>query len=141
MQNLDNCPRCGDLFVKSLRPVCNKCHKEVEEKFQKVYNFIRKRENRQATMSEVVDATGVSQEDITHFIKEGRIHVRQFPNLEYPCESCGKSIREGRICSSCKDNIESGLQSQAREKERSERDKERERARYQTYHSLNDRMK
>ncbi|RSL35129.1 hypothetical protein D7Z54_00715 [Salibacterium salarium] len=141
MQNLENCPRCGELFVKSLRAVCNKCHKEVEDKFQTVYSFIKKRENRQATMSEVIEGTGVSYEDITHFIKEGRIHLRQFPNLEYPCESCGRGIREGRICGNCKDNIEGGLQSEAREQERAERVKEEEKSRYQTYHSMNNRLK
>ncbi|SFL84530.1 TIGR03826 family flagellar region protein [Salibacterium qingdaonense] len=138
MQSLENCPRCGDLFVKSLRSVCNKCHKEVEDMFQKVYTFIRKRDNRQAKMEEVVESTGVPEEDITRFIKEGRIHLNQFPNLTYSCESCGSPIREGRICSSCKSGIESGLQAEEREKERLEKEEE-ERKRHQTYHSMGNR--
>ncbi|MFB4165209.1 TIGR03826 family flagellar region protein [Alteribacillus sp. JSM 102045] len=141
MQNLENCPRCGTLFVKSLRPICKDCYKAIEEKFQTVYTFIRKRENRQATMLEVVEGTGVEREDITRFIKEGRIHLHQFPNLDYPCESCGKGIRKGRICSSCRGEIEGGLQAEQREKERHERAKEEERKHYTTYHSLNDRLK
>ncbi|SDH64054.1 TIGR03826 family flagellar region protein [Alteribacillus bidgolensis] len=141
MQNLENCPRCGTLFVKSLRPVCNDCHRAIEEKFQTVYTFIRKRENRSATMMEVVKGTRVEREDITRFIKEGRLHLNQFPNLEYPCESCGKDISEGRICKSCKGSIESGIQAEKREKEREERVKEEERSRYTAYHSLNDRLK
>ncbi|SFQ24644.1 TIGR03826 family flagellar region protein [Salibacterium halotolerans] len=139
MQSLENCPRCGELFVKSLRPVCNKCHKEVEDMFQKVYTFIRKRENRQAKMNEVVEGTGVPEEDITRFIKEGRLHLSRFPNLAYACESCGSPIREGRLCASCKKSIDSGLQAQEQERER-EKKAEEERKRHQTYYSMDNRM-
>ncbi|MFB5661007.1 TIGR03826 family flagellar region protein [Alteribacillus sp. HJP-4] len=141
MQNLENCPHCGDLFVKSLRPVCNQCHTDMEKKFDEVYRFIRKRENRSASMAEVVEATDVTEEEIIRFIKEGRLRLNQFPNLAYPCDSCGASIREGRLCSSCKSSITGGLQAEAREKERKKQQVQEERKRYQTYHSINDRLK
>ncbi len=137
MGNLANCPRCGNLFVKSLRPICQDCHNEVEEMFQKVYTFIRERKNRQATMAQVVEATGVPAEEITRFIKEGRLHLRHLPNMEYPCESCGKGIREGRLCTSCQKRIEKELAAYEKEKETQKKDQNR----YQTYHSLNNRLK
>lgn len=136
MGNLANCPRCGALFVKSLRPICQDCHKEIEEMFQKVYTYIRQRENRMATMSQVVEATGVSVEDITRFIKEGRLHLRHLPNMEYPCESCGRGIREGRLCRECQKEIEQELEAYEKEKEA-----KKERERYRTYHSLDNRLK
>lgn len=133
MAELANCPNCGDLFAKALRPVCDKCAREVEEKFQLVYKFIRKRENRRASMDEVVEGTEVDRQQITKFVKEGRLHLSQFPNLTYQCEQCEREIREGRICDQCRSDIQSGLQSGDRQQSFEDRKKKRESDRYQTY--------
>ncbi|WP_078555832.1 TIGR03826 family flagellar region protein [Bacillus alkalicellulosilyticus] len=138
--NLDNCPSCGEIFVKALRSVCNKCHKEVEEKYQSVYTFIRKKENRMATVPEVTFGTGVKEELIYRFIREGRIKVNNFPNLAYPCDSCGTMISEGRICNRCKTNIARDISLEQTEKEIQERNKQVENLRKQTYETLNDRF-
>ncbi|MBU8905984.1 TIGR03826 family flagellar region protein [Desertibacillus haloalkaliphilus] len=143
MQNLENCPKCGKLFVKGIRTVCNDCHKEVEKMFETVYQFIRRRENRAATMEEVVEATGVSEQQISRFIREGRLQLAQFPNITYPCDSCGKRIREGRICSSCQSNLGKDLKQTTEVEKVSERNRreQEERARKaSTYHSLGDRF-
>ncbi|WP_275899450.1 TIGR03826 family flagellar region protein [Bacillus piscicola] len=141
MGSLENCPRCGRLFVKGIRSICQTCHQDIEKKFQLVYTFIRKRENREATMMEVVEATGVSEADITRFIKEGRLHLSQLPNITYPCELCGKGIRSGRICEGCHHGIQDDLEAQEREKEREKKAEDERQNRYRTYHSLQDRLK
>ncbi|HHY21710.1 MAG TPA: hypothetical protein GX525_07475 [Bacilli bacterium] len=145
MAEIDNCPLCGRIFVRALRPVCESCFREYEKMFQTVYTFIRKKENREATIQEVVEHTGVEEEYIQQFIREGRIKTSQFPNLYYPCESCGSPIREGRICDKCKQNIYDGLKKEDREKRFIERKqnhaKQAQRERYKTYHSLDDRLK
>ena len=87
MAELMNCPNCGSLFVKTnLRDVCETCYKEEEQAFETVYKFIRKRENRTATIYEASEGTGVDEELIFKFIKTGRLELAQFPNLGYPCE-------------------------------------------------------
>lgn len=141
MADLQNCPNCGKLFVKALRHVCDACAREVETKFDRVYRFIRKRENRQASMDEVNEGTGVEKDLIVQFIREGRLHLARFPNLSYPCEKCGANIREGRLCTSCRDDIHAGLKSLEKESAYQERQKKKEQARYQTYNTLDDRVK
>lgn len=141
MADLANCPNCGELFVKALRPVCDKCAREVEEKFQLVYTFIRKRENRRATMDEVVEGTEVDRQQITRFVKEGRLHLSQFPNLAYQCEKCDREIREGRICKTCRHEIESGLKAEDRQQGFESRKKKRESDLYQTYSTFGDKMR
>lgn len=136
MAELINCPRCDSLFVKSLRDVCPNCHKKEEEDFRKVYEYVRKRENRMASVPEVEEATGVPEKLIQKFVKQGRISVHSFPNLEYPCESCGKMIKEGRICAACKGNITSGLNRMDSERKFAERKKQEENSKLTTYHSL-----
>lgn len=137
MGELQNCPRCDKLFVKNFRDVCQDCFKEEEELFQKVYQFVRKKENRMASIKEVEEGTGVEEELIIKFVKQGRISVHSFPNLAYPCESCGKMIREGRICYLCGGNIRKGLDRLDSEKRFAERKKREEMSKYTTYHSLN----
>lgn len=119
MAQLDNCPKCGRLFVKNqFRDICEVCYKEEEKLFEKVYNFLRKRENRTATLAQVVAATEVDETLIIKWIKKGRIQLLQFPNLGYPCDKCGKLIREGRLCSECNKGLQQQLQKLEEEKQR-----------------------
>lgn len=128
MAELMNCPRCGRVFVQTLRDICDSCFQEEEEMFDKVYSFIRKQKNRKATLLEVHEKTGVPEETIIAFIKQGRLRLAQFPNLTYPCESCGKPIQKGKLCKSCSDHIVKSI-------ERLEQEEERKREEKKTYYN------
>lgn len=129
MDELSNCPNCGDIFVKNqFRDICQKCWKEEEKQYEIVYQFIRKRENRTATINQVVEATEVEEDLILKFIRTGRLKVAQFPNLGYPCDKCGKMIQKGKICDDCSDKIRKELKTfdyeTERKKEMEKRDKQ-----------------
>ena len=116
--DLSNCPECGEIYIKSkFRDVCEKCWREEEAAYDTVYKYMRKRENRAATMLQVVEATGVSEALILKFIKNGKLQIAQFPNLGYPCDKCGKIIRTGKLCESCASEILSDLKNLEREEE------------------------
>ena len=122
MSELANCPKCNGLFVQTqFKTVCDNCFKEEEKAYETVYQFLRKRENRKAELDVVVEATGVSKELILKFIRQGRIMLSNFPNLGYPCEKCGKTIREERLCNDCKNDIHKQLNQIEQEKMISER--------------------
>ena len=140
MADLDNCPNCGKIYVKAFRSICNDCHREVEDKFEVVYRFIRKKENRAASIEEVHAKTEVEKDLLYQFLREGRLHLAQFPNLGYPCDKCGDTIREGRLCNRCSSGIRQDLKTHEDEKAFEARKKETEKAKYQTYHSLDDRF-
>ncbi|MBM6619048.1 TIGR03826 family flagellar region protein [Bacillus suaedaesalsae] len=119
MGELSNCPKCNTLFVKTeIHDVCRECYKEEDAKFQKVYEFIRKRENRTATMPEVEQATGVEQDLIMKWIKIGKLKVASMPNIGYKCERCGSLIKTGKLCEPCKKGITNELTSLKKEEER-----------------------
>lgn len=131
MAELMNCPNCGSLFVKTnLRDVCETCYKEEELAFEKVYTFIRKRENRTATIFEASMGTGVDEELIIKFIKTGRLQLAQFPNLGYPCQKCHTLIRKGTLCNDCSNEIRSELSTFEKEQERMKEQREREKRTY-----------
>lgn len=101
MQELDNCANCGKLFVRTTRTICRECYKEEERQYEIVYNFLKQRANREATIPEIVESTGVKESLIIKFVREKRLRSSQFPNLSYPCDRCGDPIEEGMLCSKC----------------------------------------
>ena len=92
------------------RDVCDSCWKEEEKQFDIVYKFIRKRENRTATIPQVLEATEVDEDLLLKFVKTGRLKVTQFPNLGYPCDKCGNIIRTGKLCDSCASQLREALE-------------------------------
>lgn len=131
MGELSNCPRCDTLFMKSaFQPICRECKKEEDSQFHIVREFIRKKENRTATLAEVTENTGVPEKRITQFVREGRLLVSQMPNFGYPCDQCGKAIQKGKICEACQKNLQNDL----KQVEQSEKNKKNSES--HTYYTL-----
>ncbi|MGG1616015.1 TIGR03826 family flagellar region protein [Paenibacillus sp. NRS-1781] len=111
--NLDNCPRCGKLFIMNVRGICPNCMKEIELEYEQCVKYIR--ENKGCHMHELSEATGISVKQVTTFIREGRISIANAPNMTYPCEVCGTPIREGHMCDSCRTRLTKDLHQAASE--------------------------
>jgi flagellar operon protein (TIGR03826 family) len=101
MGELVNCSSCGKVFVMTTFDTCPTCRREIEEKFEMVWRFIRQKANRESTVLEVHEATGVEEKLIFQWIKEGRLQVKDFVNLTYPCKNCGEPIQGGTWCRAC----------------------------------------
>ncbi|WP_096269426.1 TIGR03826 family flagellar region protein [Paucisalibacillus globulus] len=110
MAELANCSQCGKVYVKQLKDICRDCYREEEAAFKKVYEFLKQQKNREATLTEVVEATGVEETLITKFIKEKRLRTSMFPKLGFPCERCGTLIVSGKLCMNCSEELKSDLQ-------------------------------
>lgn len=110
MGELKNCPTCGEFFnYTGLRDVCNPCAMNEEKQYEMVYRFLRKRENRAATVERIVEATGVEEALLHKWVRKGRLQPALFPNLGYPCDSCGKLTQVGKLCTKCTAELKSGL--------------------------------
>lgn len=137
MGELANCAKCGKVYVKTgIRELCYDCFREEEEAFEKVRRFINKRDNRTASMKEISEGTGVPEELILKFIKQGRLNIARLPNVGYPCETCGRIIRVGRICEQCARRISKELEA-LKEKEKREREREKK----ETYYAIDKRYR
>ncbi|MFC0187349.1 TIGR03826 family flagellar region protein [Fictibacillus aquaticus] len=106
---LTNCSECGKLYVQYVRDTCDACYVNEEKQYEAVYKFIRRSENRLATLMETHIKTGVPEKTIIKFIHQGRIRVKDFPNFAYPCDGCGAPMTDGRLCQVCKDSIKKDL--------------------------------
>lgn len=101
MVELKNCIKCGKIFATTIREICPDCYRQEEKAFQLVYQFLRKRKNREATIPQIVHETGVEEALIIKFMKEKRLRISQHPHLNYPCEKCSNPISEGNYCLTC----------------------------------------
>ena len=88
-------------------------------------------------MLQVVEETGVDEELIMKFIKQGRLRLVNFPNLSYPCEKCGAPIKEGLLCKNCAQSLRTELEIYEKEQERQKELRKRE----NTYHVIVERYK
>ncbi|WP_152396364.1 TIGR03826 family flagellar region protein [Paenibacillus guangzhouensis] len=101
--NVENCPRCGRIFAKGIRDICPNCYRDIEDEYEICVKYLR--ENKEATMQVLSEETGVSVTQITKFLREGRISMKNAPNMSYPCESCSTPIREGHLCDTCRSRL------------------------------------
>jgi predicted amidophosphoribosyltransferase len=79
---------------------------------------MRKRVNRDATVEQIVNQTGVGGKLIIKFIKKGRLQPSMFPNLGYPCDRCGRFIQKGNLCEVCSEELRDDLETFQKEEQR-----------------------
>lgn len=112
-----NCPGCGRVFQRNLRNRCMDCIQSIDNDFEACYRFLLN--NRKATTEQLRNATGVSKQLITQWIKEHRLSVADFPYLTYPCNSCGGPIRQHNLCFPCSSRLTRDIRElQAKEAEK-----------------------
>lgn len=98
MAELRNCAECGRLFAYQGRNLCSKCLKKEEDQYNIVRRYVR--DNPGASVFEVADATGIEEEKILQFLRDGRLQSKGFTEI-IECERCGRRISSGRLCDSC----------------------------------------
>lgn len=94
-----NCRRCGRLFNRMGRDICPDCAREEDEKLATIRAYLR--QHPLANIYEVANGTDVSYDEIVQFIRDGRLLLRNNPNMVYPCERCGTPTQSGRLCANC----------------------------------------
>ncbi|MGN7407821.1 TIGR03826 family flagellar region protein [Sporosarcina sp. SAFN-010] len=110
MAELRHCPSCGDFFnYTGVREVCGKCGMNEERVYEEVYRFLRKRENRAATIERIVEMTEATEAMLHKWVRKGRLQPAMFPNLGYPCDTCGKLTSKGKLCDECTADLKQDL--------------------------------
>ncbi|WP_268884365.1 TIGR03826 family flagellar region protein [Alicyclobacillus fructus] len=105
---LANCRRCGRLFNKMGHDVCPSCIHEEENKIAEIRDYLR--EHPLANIYEVSQGTSAAYEEIVDLIRTGKLLLRQYPNMTYPCERCGAPTQSGRLCMNCAQELGEGIQ-------------------------------
>lgn len=103
------CRGCGKLFnyLGTHTPVCPACMKLIEEKFERVKQYIR--DNPGANIQMVADANEVSVKMIKQWVREERLTFTEGSSVGIECEGCGCNILTGRYCQNCKSSLQQNL--------------------------------
>jgi len=105
---LRSCPRCKKLFqYTSGDPICQNCKDSEEKDFQAVRKYLR--DNPKSTISETSKETHVSTKLIIKFIKQERLIISPESPIGIECERCGKTMKSGKFCKECAEELEKGL--------------------------------
>lgn len=122
MPDVRNCRRCGKVYnYIGGPPICPSCKDADEVDFKRVKEYLYK--NPGASLSQVSSELDVSVEKIRSYLKEGRLEIiGDDANLILECESCGKSIRTGRLCDSCAKELKKDFNTTAKQMSQSRAD-------------------
>lgn len=94
---------CGSSFFKYSglgEFICESCGKKHLNDYGKVRKYLEKHEN--ALVSDVAEATGVSEENISALVSENKIVAMIDPRFKLYCKTCGCQILLGDYCDKCK---------------------------------------
>lgn len=104
---LKNCSKCGRMFAgEDFIKLCEKCRDNDEETFKIVREYIY--DNPSSTVVDVSEATGVDEEKILKFLRQGKL-VLKGDGVGLECERCGASISSGRFCDKCTHEMAQGF--------------------------------
>lgn len=121
---LRNCPECGKVFTYIRTNLCSVCQKKDEDTFRIVRTFIAR--NPGADIITVCTETGVSEDKVMRYIREGRINRGVNAEVKNECEVCGVLIPSGRLCKACNEKLTAGLKrSILKENKKAELEKEK----------------
>ena len=83
--------------------ICPACREEMEGMFQDVKKYVR--ENPHSDMRTVAEECNVDINQIRQWIREERLEFAEDSAVMLNCEKCGRSIRTGRFCEECKNDM------------------------------------
>lgn len=102
-----NCKRCGRIYNKVRRDICQACMAQEDEWFAKVKAYLH--DHPGAMLPQISEATEIDATYIIDMIRNGRLMLSDYPNLFYECERCGNPTKSGRFCASCSKELTEGL--------------------------------
>ncbi len=129
--NIRNCKRCGRIFNYVTGPqYCPSCRKIIEEQFQTVKSFIY--DNHHASIIEISETCEVPIKQIHEWVREERLVFPEDSAIGIECERCGKTIKTGRFCEDCKNDLQHGFvdKKEAKPIKKSRRDETKARMRF-----------
>jgi flagellar operon protein (TIGR03826 family) len=104
-----NCKVCGRLFnyISGPTNMCQACKDDLEKKFQQVRTYIQ--DNPRSSIQEISEANEVTTNQIRQWIREERLQFADDSPVGIECEACGATIKTGKYCDNCKNNMANAL--------------------------------
>ncbi len=105
--NLINCKKCGALFIKTTRDICDNCYKHEMDLAEKVKEFIKSNEKigkAKVGVEEILKATKISKKEFEDIFEKGRL-FSVISKITVKCRFCSDEFecekKAGFICQKC----------------------------------------
>lgn len=103
-----NCKSCGRLYnYIGGQPYCTTCLEKLENKFKEIKAYLY--DNPNTEVYEVSKRFEVSIPIIQRWIREERLSYSENSLMGIACERCGVTIKTGRYCKTCKEQLAHNL--------------------------------
>ena len=101
---LANCKKCGKLFKKLLRDICDICSAVERHELILIFRFIRENPDGDISLKQLHENTGVSIDHLEEYYFSGQL-VNAGARIKADCKLCGAEIntitRKGYFCTKC----------------------------------------
>ena len=101
---LINCKKCGSLFVKGSRDICDNCFKAELELVDNIKAFVNKNPQQKTTLEDIINELGINKNELEDLIEKGRL-FSIMPKLLIKCRFCGIEIEDDQktnfVCTKC----------------------------------------
>ncbi len=101
--SLINCKKCGTLFVKNQKDVCDACLKSETATLDKIKGYLGRRETKM-TFDELSTALMINKGELESFIERGKL-FSVMDKLSIKCRFCGAEVEGDQkntfVCSRC----------------------------------------
>ncbi|MBN6186054.1 hypothetical protein JQN58_03510 [Aneurinibacillus sp. BA2021] len=95
--------------MKTSKSVCPDCARKELDTVKRIRDYLKPKERRNAPLAQISQDLDISLRYIEYLIREKYFDLTRYPNLKYPCKSCGTPITLGEYCSSCAANLRKKL--------------------------------
>jgi hypothetical protein len=103
-----NCKKCGSLFGKAMRDICDKCAAAENELVDKIIRMVQIYPEPFIHLSKISEDAGVDLNELENLYKNGRF-TRIANRITINCKGCGEEMRfnsnKGFFCEKCIDQM------------------------------------
>jgi hypothetical protein len=101
---LINCKKCGTLFQKKLRDICDTCLEQDNTRITSIENYVKNCAEQFISFKMINNFTGIEMEAIEELYKQGRLTIIT-GRLLTKCKICGIEVKgvqaKGNFCAKC----------------------------------------
>lgn len=113
MANVDNCKKCGALFLQSgKRDICDKCFEEQNKLISEINSYVTLSGEQFIPVEDIMTKFNITRNEFEAFFLAGKF-VRISNKVTIKCAKCGKVIpienRTNFLCNECAKKLQNEI--------------------------------
>lgn len=101
---LINCKKCGKLFMKKNRDICDACYEAQNKLAEEICNYVLSLGKDSVSMAHIMETFNISSKEFETFFNNAKF-VQISDKITVKCVRCGNEFKPGRktgfICDNC----------------------------------------